>query len=96
MVTDPVRRRVKPYASLFVCLLLAACAASPVAPRPDLLFQDQLFLAPSERIAAADIFAVSEPMKAFLRTEVAGRLHGAGIQQRFAEALYTKGELRID
>jgi Tfp pilus assembly protein PilF len=79
-----------------LCLFLAACASRPVAPSPEHLFHDELFGAPSGRIAAADIFAVSEPMKSFLRTELAGRLHGAGIQQRFAEALYTKGELRIE
>ena len=35
-------------------------------------------------------------MKRFLRTEIGGRTRGGGIQQRFAEALYTKGELRLE
>ena len=35
-------------------------------------------------------------MKRFLRTEIGGQLRGGGIQQRFAEALYTKGELRLE
>ena len=80
---------------LLVSLLLGACAPAPVAPSTAQLFRDLLFRTPSERIAAGDIFAVSEPMKRFLRAELGGA-HGAGIQQRFAEALYTKGELRIE
>ena len=83
-------------AFLLASLLLAACASGPVAPPPTHLFHDEVFGPPPQRIAAADIFAVSEPMKRFLREELAGKLHGAGVQQRFAEALYTKGELRID
>ena len=86
----------KACAFLLASLLLAACASGPVAPPPTHLFHDEVFGPPPQRIAAADIFAVSEPMKRFLREELAGKLHGAGVQQRFAEALYTKGELRID
>ena len=67
-----------------------------MAPRTDHLFNDHLFRAPSERIAAGDVFAVSDAMKRFVRTEIGGPLHGGGIQQRFAEALYTKGELRLE
>ena len=89
-------RRMKSCTLLLLSVLLAACASVPVAPRPDHLFHDQLFRAPSERIAAGDIFAVSDEMKRFVRTEIGGPLHGGGIQQRFAEALYTKGELRLE
>ena len=77
-------------------LLLAACASAPVTPPAGPLFHDRLFRAPSERIATADIFAVSPAMKAFLHTELGGQRPGGGIQQRFAEALYTKGELRLE
>jgi len=77
-------------------LLLAACGSAPVAPPPDRLFNDHLFHAPSERIVPDDIFAVSDAMKRFVRTEIGGPLHGGGIQHRFAEALYTKGELRLE
>ncbi len=79
---------------LLISLLLAGCAAVPVAP-PVELFGDQLFRPPSERIATGDIFAVSDEMKRFVRAELSGS-HGGGIQQRFAEALYTKGELRLE
>jgi Flp pilus assembly protein TadD len=88
--------RMRACAYLLLSLLLGACASVPVAPPVAHLFHDQLFQAPTERAAAGDIFVVSESMKQFLRAEIGGRLHGAGIQQRFAEALYTKGELRID
>jgi len=79
---------------LLISLLLAGCAAAPVAP-PVELFGDQLFRPPSGRIAAGDIFAVSDEMRRFVRSELSGS-HGGGIQQRFAEALYTKGELRLE
>src|SRR6185436_18694717 len=68
--------------------------AVPVAP-PVELFGDQLFRPPSERIATGDIFAVSDEMKRFVRAELSGS-HGGGVQQRFAEALYIKGELRLE
>jgi hypothetical protein len=73
----------KPCLFLLISLLLAGCAAAPVAP-PAELFSDQLFRPPSERIAAGDIFAVSDEMKRFVRAELSGS-HGGGIQQRFAE-----------
>jgi Tfp pilus assembly protein PilF len=85
----------KTCAFLLLSLLLAGCTALPVALPPADLFNDSLFRPPSERIAAADIFAVSDEMRRFVRTELgAGR--GGGIQQRFAEALYTKGDLRLE
>ena len=77
-------------------LLLAGCASAPVAPPPSHLFHDQLFRPPTERIATADIFAVSGEMRRFVQTEIGGSPQGGGIQQRFAEALYTKGELRLE
>jgi tetratricopeptide (TPR) repeat protein len=80
---------------LLISLFLAGCAAVPVAPPAD-LFSDQLFRPPYERIAASDIFAVSDEMRRFVRTEIGAPVSGGGIQQRLADALYTKGELRLE
>ena len=77
-------------AILTLCMLLAACATAPVAPPPTSLFNDQLFRPPSERISADDVFAVSDAMKRFLNTELAGQINARGLQQGFVDALFTK------
>jgi tetratricopeptide (TPR) repeat protein len=86
----------KTCALLLFSMLLAACAAVSVTPLPDHLFNDSLFRPPSERIAAADIFTVSDEMRRFVRVEIGGARPGSGIQQRLAEALYANGELRLE
>jgi Flp pilus assembly protein TadD len=81
---------------LLFSMMLVACATPPVAPQTDRLFNDHLFHAPSERISADDVFAVSAAMKYFVRTEIADQLHARGYQQGFADALSTKGELKLE
>jgi outer membrane biogenesis lipoprotein LolB len=52
------------WLTLFVCLLLSACVATPtMKQRADLIFHDQLFGAPTERIDADQVFAISPEMK---------------------------------
>ena len=63
-----------------VCVLLV-CVRRPPQQRvlpPEFLFKDEFFAAPSERIVAADMFAFSDPMKRYLRTEIAGQLRRRG------------------
>lgn len=81
---------------ILTSLLLAACAQAPVAPRPDGLFQDHRFAPPSERISAADIFAISDEMKHFLREEIGPQLRAHGLQRGLVEALYRQGQLKLD
>ncbi len=83
-------------ACLVVSLLLAACAATPPTKVPEGLFNDRLFLAPSEHISAADVFAPSEAMQRYLATEIASRARVKGRRQGLIDALYTKDELRLD
>jgi hypothetical protein len=52
----------KHSAVLALCMLLAACSHTPVAQPPAQLFSDHLFAAPSERISADDVFALSDEM----------------------------------
>lgn len=80
-----------------VCVLLVACASPPqqrVLPS-EFLFKDELFGAPSERIAAADVFALSDPMKRYLRTEIASQLRQAGSPQGLINALYERDQLKL-
>ena len=79
-------------------VLLAACATSPAdtAPTPQSLFADARFAPPSERVAAADVFAVSPEMKRYLEVDAADKLRRLGSQKGLVDALYAKGELRLD
>ena len=82
---------------LLFCLLLSACAPlQPAAPRPEFLFHDELFAAPSERVGAENIFALSEPMKRYVHTEIAGQLRTMGPQLGLVEALYKQGKLKLE
>jgi tetratricopeptide (TPR) repeat protein len=76
-------------------LLLSACAAAPVAPAPDDLFQDALFAPPAERISRADIFAMSPAMRRFLRDELAGPMVTGSTRQGLIDAV-TQGLLKLE
>jgi Tfp pilus assembly protein PilF len=83
---------------LSLCALLAACAGPrEVAQRPDFLFDDRLFAAPSERVGADEIFQVSDAMRRYLQhPQIEAQLRKKGPQRGLLEALYTTGELRLD
>src|SRR5437879_5029617 len=79
-----------------LCMLLAACAHTPVAQPPAQLFSDHLFSAPSERISAEDVFALSEEMKSYIDNEMAGPLMNKGLHKGLLDALYAKNQLRLE
>lgn len=82
---------------VLLCALLSACAApQSLTQRQDHLFHDELFGAPSVPIGTADIFALSEPMKQYLRSEMAVHLRRKGPIYGLLDALYEKGELKLD
>ncbi|MGZ8994189.1 MAG: tetratricopeptide repeat protein, partial [Burkholderiaceae bacterium] len=64
-------------------------------PPPEFLFKDDLFSTPSERIAAADVFALSDQMKLYLRTEIASQLRQIGSPQGLINALYERDQLQL-
>jgi Flp pilus assembly protein TadD len=79
-----------------VCVLLAACASpQPRIAPPDILFKDHLFSAPSERVTAADVFALSDRMKLYLKTEITPQLRLMGPQQGLIHALYQRDQLKL-
>ena len=80
-------------AAWLLCMGLAACATAPVPPTkpPPTLFNDQLFSAPSERVADDDLFAMSDAMKRFLDAEVLPDAHLKGHRQALFDSLYIKG-----
>ena len=83
---------------LCCCALLAACAGPrELTQRPEHLFDDSLFAAPSEPASAEDLFAVSEAMRRYLQhPQIEAQLRRRGPQRGLLEALYTTGELRLD
>ncbi len=84
--------------TLLIALLLAGCAGTPsMPPAPSQLFSDAAFGAPSERIGAGDVFALSAPMRAYLHSAAfRAQLRDKGPEQGLVDALYKKGELKIE
>ena len=88
---------VKPWAaSLFALMLVAACATAPVPTPSTGLFNDQLFRAPSERINAGDVFALSDEMRRYLNVEIAPLLRSKGTRQGLVQAIGSSGELKLE
>jgi len=83
---------------LLLCAVLAACAGPHgLGPRPDAFFDDSLFAAPTERVSADDVFALSEPMRRYLQhPQVDAQLRRKGSVRGLLDALYKSGELRLD
>ena len=82
--------------AVLVAAVLAGCASLPPAPPPDPLLQDALFAAPSQPVARDDVFALSEPMRQYLRENIAPEVRRQGRQQGLADALYRRGHLKLD
>jgi tetratricopeptide (TPR) repeat protein len=81
---------------LLVCLWLSACAGpQPTIEQPETLFRDELFAQPRDRISADDVFALSDPMRQYLATEIARQVHSKGPRQALIDALYTTGQLKL-
>jgi tetratricopeptide (TPR) repeat protein len=81
---------------LLLTTIVASCASAPVAPTRVDLLNDRLFQAPSERIVASDIFALSNEMTRYLQSEIAGQIRDNGLHRGFFNALYTKGQLQLE
>jgi len=77
-------------------VLLASCATAPDMPRDGRFFRDAKFAPPTERIRAADVFAVSPQMQRYVDEEIAPRARTRGRQLALIDALYTNGELKLE
>jgi Flp pilus assembly protein TadD len=86
----------KNWGVLLFATMLVACATAPVTERTELLFRDDLFAAPSERINGDDVFALSNDMKHYLSAEIAGQLRAKGPQRGLIDALYDKSQLKLE
>ena len=83
--------------AVLALMALAGCATSQAPPpRPDPLLRDELFGPSSVVVDANEIFALSEAMKRYLRTDVFSRTKSHGIQGGLVEALYNRAMLKLD
>jgi len=76
--------------------LLAGCASAPQRGDADHLFHDRLFAPPGAKVDAADVFAVSDEMRQYLKVQIADQLRNKGPQQGLIDALYSKNQLKVE
>ncbi len=83
--------------SFLVSLSLAACVTTPVEPpaKPQVLFNDALFVPPTDKINPADVFAFDDNMQAFLDHEVLHRVFAIGRVDALHDGLYGKDPKRF-
>jgi Tfp pilus assembly protein PilF len=89
----------KTWLILLSWLLLSGCAAPTPRGLPPLsqLFTDAEFGAPTERISADDVFTLSPAMLEYAHSSALARqMRTRGLEQGLLEALYKKGELKLD
>ena len=86
----------KTAAILLISLLLVACASAPPMPPTEGLFHDELFDAPSVPVRPEDAMAVSPEMRRYLAERMASGSRFIDRKQRLIDALYRKGELRLE
>src|SRR5689334_8998598 len=83
------------YALALGISLLAGCATAPPGPPPQALFHDERFAPPSERIDAADVFALSDNMRRYVREKLDVRRAVRGSRQALVESVLY-GDLRLE
>jgi len=83
---------------VLACTLLTACASAPPGPTPDLapLFDDAAFVHPPHRVSAAEVFALSEPMRRFLAREGQPTLRQPDPRRHLIDLLYNKHKLALE
>jgi len=82
---------------LWVLALLGACASVAPLPPPADLLHDELFAPPAAPIDAAAAMALSPSMRQYLAEKITGPgWHDNDRRRRLMEALYGKGELRLE
>src|SRR3954451_6284622 len=83
------------YALAVGISLLAGCATAPVGPPPQALFHDARFAPPTERIDAADVFALNDDMRRYVREKLDVRRATRGSRQALVDSVLY-GDLRLN
>src|SRR5262245_26188010 len=84
------------FTALLCALLLASCAVTPDVQRDTRFFDDARFAQSSERISSAQVFALSDDMRRYVDKEIVPRTKVRGRQLALVDALYTKGDLKLE
>ncbi len=84
------------WAVLLLSALLAACATPPEPLPVGGFLSDAQFAAASEPIRPEAVFAISPAMQRYLDREITDKMRTQGRQQALIDALYSKGELRLE
>ncbi len=88
------------FLGICTLLLVAGCAVAP--PQPPLppandLFSDASFKRPAKPVDTSRLFALTEPMKAYVRSPYfSSAIRNAGKDHGLVDALYKKGELKLE
>jgi Tfp pilus assembly protein PilF len=86
-----------PALALVLCLLQGCASAPAPAPQADgTFFRDELFKPATERIDAADVFAVTPEMRRYLKREMGRQLEDKGWHRGLVDALYREGQLKLE
>lgn len=86
----------KTWALILLCAWLGACATPPDRPADARFFADPLFAPPSTPVRVDEVFALSPAMTRYLEVDIADKLRSRGRQQALLDALYAKGELKLE
>ncbi len=81
---------------LFLGIFLSACATLPAPQRTVDLFHDNWFAPPKEQMNPADVFALNDEMRKFLKTEIESQAATKGPRKALFDALYDKKLLRLE
>jgi Flp pilus assembly protein TadD len=76
-------------------LALVACAVTPPAPPPAVVFADERFAPPTQPLAAADVFALSDAMRTYISHGLARQTRSKGLRDGFLDALYDSRQLKL-
>ena len=80
----------------FIVLMLGACASAPFTQRAPDMFRDNWFRPTDEPIDVAAVFALSAPMRRYLKTGIARQLRTEKPQLGLIKALQSGGKLNIE
>jgi tetratricopeptide (TPR) repeat protein len=82
--------------SAWVLMALLGCAGAPIAPvEPRTLLHDESFAKPAQVIDAAEVFAIDDAMRDYLRNAWP-LMRRQGKPKGLVDALYTRGELKLE
>nr|WP_314633015.1 tetratricopeptide repeat protein [uncultured Janthinobacterium sp.] len=87
-------RRLLRLGAMLLCTTLAACVAAPPASLPP-IFNDHDF-APAAAIDAAQVFALDDTMRQYVRTEVGRATRNKNPRAALYDALYDKNQLKLE